>query len=568
MKIQKILIIFTITFFLTSISAQTNIDKKIDRYLSAIEAFGFSGSIIVSKGDEVILKKGYGLSNREKRIKYNYETIQSCGSITKQFTAAAILLLESQGKLSVNDKIDKYFEDVPQDKADITIHQLLTHTAGMPGGIGNDEEPIDKNDYMNKIFIEDIQFKPGTDYSYSNAGYTLLGIIIEKVSEKNYETFLRKELFIPADMKMTGYLQPDWASNSLAEGYKKGKQWGKVYKNGWIEDGPGWHLRANGGIHTNVEDMYKWFSNTLRNNVILDSQIVNRWTNPYIKEGYGNSDYAYGWVIEDSNWGKMITHDGSNSIFAATFVWLPEKDFFFYLHGNNASMPAYKFRNDIISAAFDNDFLMPPLVEVYSEAKPSSAKHLEGKYQLKNGSIEITSDDIILEAKLKGQKVINILNDLSEDNELKIARINTQTLKILKRLKEGREDAFEGITSEKTDAVNTSRNFLNRIKQIGNLKELHLIGTFENAPGSNFADLGAYTTFVYAEFEYWNQYWNFIWTEDEKYLYNYSGPWPSLILIPTNEGKFTAVQSVAPWKTIKLQFEKDCLLIGELEVCK
>ncbi len=108
-----------------------------------MEALGFSGAIIVSEGDEVLLNKGYGLADRETRRHYTSGTIQTCGSITKQFTGAAILLLESRGKLSVNDTITKYLSEVPENKKNITIHQLLTHSSGLPGGIGPERRTVD-----------------------------------------------------------------------------------------------------------------------------------------------------------------------------------------------------------------------------------------------------------------------------------------------------------------------------------------------------------------------------------------------------------------------------------------
>ncbi|MDH3266742.1 MAG: beta-lactamase family protein, partial [Gammaproteobacteria bacterium] len=122
-------------------SHDSGIAEKIDRYLSAMESLGFSGAIIVSHGGEVVLRKGYGLADRETRRPYMPTTIQSHGSITKQMTGAAILLLDSRGKLSVDDSINLFFNDLPEDKQSITLHQLLTHSSGLPGGVGPDEEP-------------------------------------------------------------------------------------------------------------------------------------------------------------------------------------------------------------------------------------------------------------------------------------------------------------------------------------------------------------------------------------------------------------------------------------------
>ena len=112
---------------------------RVDNYLKSATSLGFSGAVTVSEGSEIILQKGYGLANRENRTAYSTTTIQSCGSITKQFTAAAILLLESKNSLSVNDKVSKYFSNTPKEYQHITIHQLLTHSSGIISGIGPDE---------------------------------------------------------------------------------------------------------------------------------------------------------------------------------------------------------------------------------------------------------------------------------------------------------------------------------------------------------------------------------------------------------------------------------------------
>ncbi len=306
---------------------------NINRYLSAMEGLGFSGAIIVSEGDEIILRKGYGYANRETRQPYTPGTIQTSASITKQFTGAAILLLESRGELSVDDPITKYFEQVPEEKQNITIHQLLTHSSGLVGGVGRDEDPMEKQPYLDRVLAEPLYFDPGTGYRYSNSGYSLLGMIVEQVSGVNYETFLRNDLLLPSGMTNTRYILPDWDPDEMAVGYRNGETWGKVYKRVWIEDGPNWVLRANGGLHTTVDDMIKWLK-TVQGRGVLDIDVARRWTTGYVRENNGFSDYGYGWVVYDHNrWGKVIAHSGSNRIFEADFVWLPESDLFFYIHG-------------------------------------------------------------------------------------------------------------------------------------------------------------------------------------------------------------------------------------------
>lgn len=553
------------------VSHQSSIGMNIDRYLSAMEALGFSGAIIVSEGDEVVLRKGYGLADREARRPYTPTTIQSAGSITKQMTGAAILLLESRGELSVDDPIDLYFDDLPEDKQAITLHQLLTHSSGLPGSIGPDEEPIGARAYLNRLMAEPLQFRPGSGYGYSNAGYSLLGMIVERVSGQSYEAFLRDELLLPAGLTETGYLLPEWDRDRLAVGYRNGERWGVVYERGWLEDGPSWHLRANGGLHTTVDDMHRWL-NTVWGRGVLGAEAARRWTTGYVKEGSSESRYGYGWVVRDTEWGRMINHGGSNGIFSAEFVWLPEQELFFYIQGNTSMVAALDQRSRLLAAALDDGFLMPPLVEPDPDASPEEARERAGNYHLDGGSLELTADDTRLVAKLSGQAVLNLMLNPSEKQRKRLEELNRRTREAMDRLEAGQADALAGMVGEDDDPVERTRPFLDRISQIsehfGNLRSLHLIGSFENVPGSRFADLGPWTTFVHADFENWNQYWNIIWNSDGTYRGNWSGPWPSFILVPTAKAEYRSVRPGPPWETVDLHFDDECLVVAELRACR
>ena len=545
----------------------SGIGQNIDRYLSAMEVLGFSGAIIVSKGNEILLQKGYGLADRKARRPYTSKTIQTCGSITKQFTGAAILLLESRGMLSVNDTITKYFSNVSEDKKNITIHQLLTHSSGLPGGIGPDDESIEMQAYLDRTMSASLQFSPGSDYGYSNTGYSLLAMIIEKVSGQSYEAFLREELLLPAGLTETGYILPDWNRNQMAIGYRKGERWGEVYKRGWIEDGPNWHLRGNGGMHTSVDDMYEWLK-TVQGGGVLNKDIAKRWTTGYVTENNGYSDYGYGWgVYEHKRWGKIITHSGSNRIFEADFAWLPEKDFFYYIQGNTSMFPAASQGGNILAAAFDSSFVMPPLVQIADSAKPEKAEQRAGKYLLDGGYLELTADDTRLFAKLTGQSVFDLMFSHSEEQKSRFAELNHRTRIAMDKLQKGQEDAFSVMIGNSDDPVECTQPFLRRINQIGNLDSLHVIGTFENEQGSRFYESGPWTTFVYAEFENWNQYWNLIWNSDETYKENRRGPWPTFVLIPAGKGQYWGVKKGHPWSMKKIRYEDNCLIINEHKAC-
>jgi CubicO group peptidase (beta-lactamase class C family) len=325
-KLKLLFLAITACLIFDSCSSQSNAEEemtkvdKISDYLKTIEHQGFHGGVLVDIGGEKVLSEGYGLSDVDKNIRNTNETIFDIGSITKQFTAAGILKLEMQGKLSVDDLMSKYIEQVSEDKKDITLHHLLTHSAGFPGGIGDDYEDITTEDFITLAMSKPLSFSVGSDYDYSNVGYTLLAIIIEKVSGETYETYLNNNLFQPAGMTTTGYLIPKWNGQLIATGYKNDIRWGKPNEK-WTSGNISWHLKGNGGILSTVEDMYKWHQGLLTDD-ILSAEAKEKFYKPHVREGEGaNSFYAYGWAIFPTpRETELVAHNGGNGIFFADFL--------------------------------------------------------------------------------------------------------------------------------------------------------------------------------------------------------------------------------------------------------
>jgi CubicO group peptidase (beta-lactamase class C family) len=212
--------------------------QKIADYLDQEGENGFSGTVLVKIPGQPLFTASYGFSNQEKGIKNSAETVFDIGSLTKQFTAAAILKLEMDGKLSVHDKISRYIPDIQSDKSNITIHHLLTHTSGLPYQIGTDHEVISRSELINRISESTLANQPGESHQFSNAGYNLLGVIIEEASGMSYEKYLEKNLLKPAGLRLTGYRIPDWSQANMANGYRHCRNWGKPIESGWIEEGP------------------------------------------------------------------------------------------------------------------------------------------------------------------------------------------------------------------------------------------------------------------------------------------------------------------------------------------
>jgi CubicO group peptidase (beta-lactamase class C family) len=319
--------------------------NQLDAHLTKMVRRGYSGTVIVAKGGEIILQKGYGYADREKGRPVTPDTVFTIGSISKQFTGAAIVKLEMQGKLRVTDTIGQYLENVPGDKQAITLHQLLTHTSGLPNAIGSDFDTSATRDAFLRLAMgAKLESKPGTKHNYSNVGYSLLGMVIERASGMGYEAYLREHLFKPSGMLHTGYQLPEFDEASLAIGYKDDKVWGTVLGHPMLEDGPTWHLRANGGIHSTTGDMYKWHQALLGTKVLSD-EAKTKYFAPHADEGYGDSFYGYGWVTMTTQRGtKLLAHNGGNMIFSADFRRYIDDDVVIFHATNNS-----KFSPDNVS---------------------------------------------------------------------------------------------------------------------------------------------------------------------------------------------------------------------------
>jgi len=328
---------------------------KLTNYLNKLESSGFSGSVLVAQKGKVLLEKGYGYSDRKNKVRYTKKTVSTIGSITKQFTGAAILKLEMQGKLSVKDKLSAYFENVPDDKKDITLHHLLTHSAGVPPAIGDDYERITTDEFMQKVLNRKLLFKPGSKYEYSNVGYSMLGIIIEKLSGKSYEAYLLENLWKPAGMNQTGYQMPSF--EDIAIGYRKSRKWGRTTERAWANDGPYWHLRANGGVLSTVQDMYKWHE-ALLGNKILNENAKTKFYGKHIEEGEGSgSYYGYGWAIFPTPRNtELIAHNGGNGVFFADMWRYLEEDITIIIMTNSVKRSYERITSHIAGILLKPDF--------------------------------------------------------------------------------------------------------------------------------------------------------------------------------------------------------------------
>lgn len=319
--------------------------ERVDLHLTQLTNQGFSGALIIEKNGEVILKGGYGYSNRERLIPFSENTISSLGSVTKPLTATAILKLQEAGKLELNDKIIDFIPDLKQEIGNLTIHQLMLHTSGLGSiMVNNDFKEISREQFVQKLNDQKLKFPPGSERRYSNIGYSVLAYIIEVASGQNYEEYLQKELLEPLGMKHSGYVKYDWSQDSVATGYKGKKEWGSVHGRIKNMEGDFWNLIGNGGIHSNINDIYSWYRGMQQNGPISMS-IQNRMVTTYRKCAPNSVTcfQGYGWLVlkrlEDQQ-PRIITHSGGNDIIYADVWWFIQENIFIAMLTNNSKFPA------------------------------------------------------------------------------------------------------------------------------------------------------------------------------------------------------------------------------------
>jgi len=358
----------------SGIVPDTNKRDELDQYLSDLaRERNFSGALLIVKDGEEFFSKGYGWADKENKVPFTPQTLASIGSITKAFTAAAILKLKEENKLSLEDRLEGFFPDVPKDKANITIHQLLTHSSGFGEFLtndGGDYARVEKKEFITRAFADTLAFEPGSKAVYSNVGYSILGIIIEQISGTDYETFLRQNLFIPLEIKEIGYHFPPVSKNPIAVGYRNGNRWGthqqRFEKAG---GGPFWNLKANGGLLSSLDDMFLWI-NGVTSRKVLSQESVNTLFYPHIVEdgSEGRIFFGYGCNVSRSRRNTtVISNGGSNGIFFAQMFRFHDEGVVFFMVTNERSMNAGMVLPNITQLYFQGE-----IVRDFTHQQPGS----------------------------------------------------------------------------------------------------------------------------------------------------------------------------------------------------
>lgn len=386
--------------------AGIRIDTLISTYA---KLYRFNGSALVAKNGTLLLSKGYGFRNADNKVLNDEKSIFQLGSITKQFTAAVIQKLQEEKKLSVSDKISKYFPDYPKGDS-ITIAQLLTHTSGIysytnDGNFMQNEITKPKNrDQMMALFKDKpLDFSPGTSWNYSNSGYSLLGYIIEAVTKQTYEQTVRKYIFTPLQMthsgfdfthlklpaKTTGYQQLDSSVASIAP----------------IVDST--VAYSAGSIYSTTGDLYLWHQSLQQNTILSKAQQDEAYTP-------AKNNYGYGWVIDSIEGKRRVGHGGGIPGYITNESRVPGDNICIVLLSNASDRSLEEVTKSIYAILYDKSYELP--IDRTTTVLPAETlEQYEGEYEISPQlHVTMTVKDGVLIAAPTGQSE-KILHAEKED---------------------------------------------------------------------------------------------------------------------------------------------------------
>ncbi len=338
---QKTLLFLTLQVVLVApLLAEPALQQQLDAMFT--EAFpddAPGAAVVVLRDGQTLLRAGYGLADLEYGAPIDPDTVFRIGSVTKQFTAVAILMLAEEGKLSVDDEITRHLPDYPTHGQKITIEHLLTHTSGVPDYMripGFMDDVRDDRTVAEMIALfkdQDLDFEPGSRWSYSNSGYTLLGAIIESVTEQSYGDFVEQRIFEPLGMTRSSYETHETIVPRRARGYDNGED-GFVNARYVSMTIP----YAAGSLLSTVDDMARWDAALSTDKLLPRAARVRLWT-PYEPVTAGPLLYGYGWIVGEHEGSPVMHHNGSVDGFFAYAVRMPREGIYVAVLANNSSEP-------------------------------------------------------------------------------------------------------------------------------------------------------------------------------------------------------------------------------------
>jgi len=355
--------------------AQDNISRMEQIVQSSVTGKQFMGSVLVARNEQILLDKGYGYANLEWQIPDSPEAKFRLGSITKQFTAACIMLLEERGKLKTDDPVKKYLPDAPAAWDKITIYNLLTHTSGIPSFTGfpdyssTEAAPTTPEKLVARFRDKPLDFQPGEKWSYSNSGYVLLGYLIEKISGQSYKDFVQENIFKPLVMNDSGYDSNSAIILHRAYGYSPGPS-GPVNA-GYIDMSIPF---SAGALYSTTHDLLRW-ERGLFGGKLLSAASLKKMTTPF------KENYACGLMVRTVNGHTEIEHGGGIEGFNTDLAYYPDDKLTIVVLGNlNGGAPGEIATQ--LAAVVHGEKVVLPSERKEIAVSPSVLANYDGTYEL------------------------------------------------------------------------------------------------------------------------------------------------------------------------------------------
>lgn len=410
MKNLKIKLLFFFLAAVLQVNGQS-LEKDLDAIFEAAYGGDHPGAVVlIARDGEAIYRKGFGLANLEMGVPMKPENVMMLASMTKQFTAVAILMLMEEGKLSLQDPLSKYIPDYPNGE-NITIHHLLTHTSGIKdvfkvSGLPPKALDISPSEIIAVFRDEPVDFLPGDNLQYNNSGFILLGYIIEELSEMPYEDFIEKKIFQPLKMKNSRYGNNEEVIPNRVNGYYPDPP-SNGYKNS-----PSVSMTlpyAAGALLSTVDDMLLW-NQAMRNNILISEKSKQLAFTPTTLNNGETTLYGYGWRVEKLYDSPVLEHGGNLMGFKTSGIYLPEENIYTIVLSNNLSVNPTSVGFEATATVLGKPKNQKPV-----PIAENIMKQWTGAYAFEDGAIRmVTYKDNSLYSQIEGGEPIQ-LHALSEN---------------------------------------------------------------------------------------------------------------------------------------------------------
>lgn len=486
--------------------SQPDLSRKIDRHLQKTVPFGFSGQVVIEKDGRILLNKAYGFADRLHRTPMTRETLTGIASISKQFCAAAILTLVDGGKISLNDPLVEFFPDIPEEKAGITIHQLLTHTSGLRRSKNDDFEIGDKKEMLDDIFQTPLAFEPGSDWRYS-VGYSVAAVIIEKVSGQSYPSYLSEHIFKPGNLEHTVHKFEDMPNDiPVARSYVGWKDKGTPAD--WPEN---FRNFGGGDIYSTASDLQRWIA-ALESGKILSDESLKKFWSPQSRFK-DRPVYTYGWFVHEAPGDTVIEHGGDAALGYNGGIFIHrDKNLKIFITSNGRTADGRYTRHAVTQdiermvLGEEEKIQTRPAAEIIDQ---NLLLFLPGTYTIGNHArFHLISDGSYLWIAAEGQEAADLLLQSDEKQKKGFSAANWKTVELLNGLQHHREDAFkQALTENHLEYIESYQKEWNRlVATLGPLQRFTVRGSssfFDNAETIarlHFRDTAMEMAFVWTDY--------------------------------------------------------------------